>query len=89
MIRYLAFTGGLEVEKVKASLQEPTFQTHSDCRVFQLTRKRRSGDQVYCLEDIRESNAKSFTRIGDIRHFSEPKSISQSSIQNIPLKNWT
>lgn len=90
IIRYLAFTGGLEVEEAKASLQEPTFQDTFRLQGFSADKKKevwRLGLLKLCLEDMRESKAKPFTRTGDNRHFSEPKNISQSSIQNIPLKN--
>lgn len=44
IIIYIGLIGGGEVEEMKARLQKLTPRTCSGCRIFQLTRKRKSGD---------------------------------------------
>lgn len=44
IIIYLGFIGGGKVEEMKGTLQKLTLRTHSDWRIFQLTRKRKPGD---------------------------------------------
>lgn len=46
IIIYLEFIWDGELEGMKASLSKPTCRTHSDFRIFQLTRKRKPGDYV-------------------------------------------
>lgn len=84
MTRYLAFTGGLEVEEAKASLQEPTFQDTFRLQGFSADKKKevwRLGLLKSCLEDMRESNLSQEQVTTDI-------SVSQKTFHKVAYKTF-